>query len=54
MNAIERQILLNHIAMLEVLMPLGSKGPDGTREILRKRYAETAQLVREQSTNPGG
>jgi hypothetical protein len=53
MSPIERQILLNQIAILEALIPLGSTGPDGTREILRKRYTETAKFVRENS-NPGG
>jgi hypothetical protein len=49
MTDIERQILLNQIAILETLIPIGSNGPDGTREILRQRYRETAQLVRDQS-----
>lgn len=49
MTDIERQILLNQIAMLEVLIPHGSIGPDGTREILRKRYRETSELVRQHS-----
>lgn len=49
MTEIERQILLNQIAILEVLIPLGSNGPDGTRDILRKRYRETADLVRQHS-----
>jgi hypothetical protein len=53
MTVIERQILLNQIAILEVLIPLGSNGPEGTREMLRRRYHETAKLVREQS-NPQG
>jgi hypothetical protein len=52
-TAIERQILLNQIAILEALIPIGSSGPDGTREILRQRYRETSQLVREQSTKQG-
>lgn len=51
MTDIERQILLNQIAILEVLIPLGSNGPEGTREILRQRYGETATLVREHSTH---
>jgi hypothetical protein len=46
---IERQILLNQIAILEAMIPRGSPGPDGTREILRKRYRETAELVRQHS-----
>jgi len=53
MTAIERQILLNQIAILETLIPIGSGGPQGTREMLRKRYRESAQLIREQSTNQG-
>jgi len=47
MTDIERQILLNQIAILEALIPIGSSGPQGTREVLRQRYRETAQLVRE-------
>ena len=53
MTNIERQILLNQIAILEALIPIGSSGPDGTREVLRKRYHETAKLVREQSNQQG-
>lgn len=49
MTDIERQILLNQIAILEALIPMGSSGPEGTREILRKRYRETAELVRQHS-----
>lgn len=49
MTDIERQILLNQIAILEALMPHGSTGPDGTREILCKRYRETAELIRQHS-----
>lgn len=49
MNDVSRQILLNQLAILEALIPHGSDGPEGTREILRKRYRETAQLVRDQS-----
>lgn len=51
MTDVERQLLLNQIAILEALIPIGSGGPNGTREVLRQRYRETAQLVREQS-NP--
>ncbi len=51
MTDIERQILLNQIAILEAMIPHGSPGPDGTREILRKRYRETAELVRQHSPN---
>lgn len=47
MTDIERQILLNQIAILEALIPIGSAGPNGTREMLRQRYQETARLVRE-------
>jgi hypothetical protein len=54
MTAIERQILLNQIAILEALGGLAKNGVGSTQELLRKRYRETAQLVREQSTNPGG
>jgi hypothetical protein len=49
MTDVERQILLNQIAILEAMIPRGSPGPDGTREILRKRYRETAELVRQHS-----
>lgn len=49
MTDIERQLLLNQIAMLEVMIPFGSKGPEGTREILRRRYRESAELVRQHS-----
>lgn len=54
MTAIERQILLNQVAILEALIPIGSSGPDGTREMLRQRYRETAQLIREHSTSQRG
>jgi hypothetical protein len=53
MTVIERQIPLNQIAILEALIPIGSSGPQGTREVLRQRYRESAQLIREQSTNQG-
>lgn len=49
MTDIERQILLNQIAILETLIPHGSSGPEGTREILRRRYRESAELVRQYS-----
>lgn len=49
MTDIERQILLNQIAIMEALIPLGSSGPEGTREILRRRYHESAELVRQHS-----
>ncbi|MCK1693697.1 hypothetical protein [Bradyrhizobium sp. 144] len=48
MTDIERQILLNQIAILEALIPIGSSGPEGTREILRRRYRESADLIRHQ------
>lgn len=48
MTDIERQILLNQIAILEALVPLASKGKESTRELLFQRYRETAKLVREQ------
>jgi len=54
MTAIERQILLNQIAILEALIPIGSGGPEWRREMLRQLYRETAELVREQSTNQRG
>jgi hypothetical protein len=54
MTDIERQLLLNQIAILEALIPIGSSGPDGAREMLRKRYRESAQLVREQSKSERG
>jgi hypothetical protein len=40
---------LNQIAILEALQPLAAAGAQSTRELLRQRYHETAQLVREQS-----
>ncbi|WP_176731402.1 hypothetical protein [Bradyrhizobium elkanii] len=49
MTNIERQILLNQIAILETLIPLAKSGADSTRELLRQRYRETARLVREQT-----
>ncbi|MDX3971135.1 MAG: hypothetical protein QHD01_31705 [Bradyrhizobium sp.] len=52
MTDIERQILLNQIAILEALIPQGSSGPGGTREILSKRYRESAELIRQHSSNP--
>lgn len=53
MTDIERQLLVNQIAILEALMPIGSSGPDGTREMLRQRYRESAELVRQHSTKRG-
>lgn len=54
MTDIERQILLNQIAILETLIPIGSSGPEGTREMLRQRYRETAELVRQHTTRQRG
>jgi hypothetical protein len=54
MTDVERQILLNQIAILEALIPIGSAGPEGTREVLRLRYRETAQLVRNHPTPQRG
>ena len=49
MTDVERQILLNQIAILEALLPYTKPGAGSARELLRQRYRETAQLVREQS-----
>jgi hypothetical protein len=49
MTDIERQILLNQVAMIEALIPIGSSGPDGVREVLRQRYRESAELIRKHS-----
>ncbi len=54
MTDIERQILLNQIAILEALTPLAPSGAQSTRELLHRRYRESAQLVREQSPNQRG
>jgi hypothetical protein len=54
LNAIERQILLNQMAIIEALIPLSARGMEGTRELLGKRYQETAQLVRERTNPPQG
>ena len=40
MNAIERQILLNQIAILEALAALSARGQGSTRELLQQRYRE--------------
>ncbi|ULK98870.1 hypothetical protein [Bradyrhizobium sp. I71] len=51
---IERQILLNQIAMIEalmVIMPVAKRGPESTVELLRKRYHESAGLLRDHSPN---
>ncbi len=47
MTEIERQILLNQLAILEALAPMTKFGADSTRELIHQRYRETAQLVRE-------
>jgi hypothetical protein len=47
MTDVERQILLNQIAILEALQPLAPAGAQSSRELLRQRYRETAQLVRD-------
>lgn len=52
MTDVERQLLLNQIAILEALIPIGSNGPGGSREMLRQRYHESAKLIR-QFKNPG-
>lgn len=50
MTPIERQILLNQVAIIEALLPhTPGGGPDGVRALLQLRYHETAQLIREQS-----
>lgn len=48
MTAVERQILLNQIAILEALSPITAPGAGSTRELINRRYRETAKLVREQ------
>ena len=53
MNDIERQILLNQIAIMEALLPLAPSGAQSPRELLRRRYRETAQLVRDKRTSQG-
>jgi hypothetical protein len=50
MTDIERQILLNHVAILETLMQQATPGVDSTRELLAKRYVETAEFLRQHST----
>ncbi|WP_439399023.1 hypothetical protein ACRQ5Q_16815 [Bradyrhizobium sp. PMVTL-01] len=51
MTDIERQILLNQIAILEALAPITASGADSTRELLLKRYRQTAELIRQHSPN---
>jgi hypothetical protein len=51
MTNVEHQILLNQIA--EALLPLAPSGAQSTRELLRQRYRETAQLVRELKPQQG-
>jgi hypothetical protein len=53
MTNVEHQILLNQIAIIEALLPLTSSGVQSTRELLRRRYRETAQLVRELKPQQG-
>lgn len=47
MTDIERQILLNQLAMLEALAPITQTDANSTRELMLKRYHETAKLIRE-------
>jgi len=47
MTDIERQILLNQIAILEALVPYTKPGAGSARELLRQRYHDTAKLIRE-------
>jgi hypothetical protein len=51
MTDIERQILLNQIAILEALEPVTPDGAESTRALVRQRCRETAQLVREHSSS---
>jgi hypothetical protein len=44
---VERQILLNQIAIMEALAPVTTSGAQSTRELLLQRYRETAKMVRE-------
>jgi hypothetical protein len=53
MTEIERQILLNQIAILEALSPMTATGADSTRELIAQRYRETARLVRESKQSGG-
>ena len=53
MTNVERQILLNQIAIMEALLPLAPSGAQSTRELLRQRYRETAQLVRKLKPQQG-
>lgn len=48
MTEVERQLLLNQIAMLEALSPITATGANSTRELILQRYRETAKLIREQ------
>ncbi|MES5483598.1 hypothetical protein QMZ05_12640 [Bradyrhizobium sp. INPA03-11B] len=54
MNDVSRQILLNQLVIIEALIPLSKPGADSTRELLRQRYRETAQLVRDQTPQQRG
>ena len=49
MTDIERQLLLNQIAILEALGSFAKNGQGSTQELLRKRYHESANLVRQHS-----
>lgn len=49
MNDIERQLLLNQIAILEALEPVTPDGAESTRALIRQRYRQTAKLVRDHS-----
>jgi hypothetical protein len=54
MTDVERQLLLNQIAILEALSPMTGTGADSTRELILRRYRETAKLVREQPKSERG
>ena len=49
MNEIERQLLANHMAIMEGLISIvPGRGPNSTRELLLQRYRETAEIIRKQ------
>lgn len=52
MTDVERQILLNQIAIIEALAPITAAGANSTRELLLLRYRESAELIRKHSPNP--
>jgi hypothetical protein len=54
MTDTERQILLNQMAILEALIPLAESSVQGTRQLLRLRYGETAKLLRDQAVQQRG